>query len=248
MKSSHIAFSALSAAVLLLALVSAGCTGTGNNNPGTLPTPTATTAVSGDLMNSGMVGTWQATLNIPKYENLTDVIYSFNADGTGKAYYYHKWNENVNAAVPFTWTIGNSKLNTFDLVYPTINSSETFTLLDDKKTIYDGYDRYKKVIANEGLITGTWKSVSPYSRDDKMYDISYTFNADGAGNDAWYLDGNLTDSDSIIWDFLCVNDNDEYVYYMDYPKYLAYNIQELYYLSPKDMILKDKYNMTYLRE
>ncbi|MBR6448124.1 MAG: hypothetical protein IKS74_06625, partial [Methanomicrobium sp.] len=124
---------------MLFALLSAGCTGTGNNNPSTLPTPT--TGVSGDLMNSGMVGTWQATLNIPKYENLTDVIYSFNADGTGKVYYYHQWNENVNAAVPFTWTVADQKLNSFDLVYPTINSSETFTLLDDKKTIYDGYDR-----------------------------------------------------------------------------------------------------------
>ena len=246
MKSSHTAISAISAAVLLFALLSAGCTGTGNNNPSTLPTPT--TGVSGDLMNSGMVGTWQATLNIPKYENLTDVIYSFNADGTGKVYYYHQWNENVNAAVPFTWTVADQKLNSFDLVYPTINSSETFTLLDDKKTIYDGYDRYKKITANEGLIVGTWKSVSPYHRDDKMYDISYTFNADGTGNDAWYLDGNMTDSDSIIWDFLCLKDDGEYVYYMDYPKYLAYNIQELYYLSPNDMILKDKYNMTYLRE
>ncbi len=257
MKSSHIAFSALSAAVLLLALVSAGCTGTGNNNPGTLPTPTATTAVSGDLMNSGMVGTWQATERIAKYDEPIDIIYSFNGDGTGNAYYYLKWNNSATPALPFTWSIANSKLNTFDVVYPTIqqkypsmSSSDTFRLADDKMSIVDGYNiKYTKSTVDDSLITGKWKSVNKYHYGDneKYYDVSYTFYENGTGFDAWYLDGNLTQSDPLVWDYLRINDEGNYIYYLDYPQYIV-DIHELLFLSPDGKVMEDKYNVTYMRE
>ncbi len=237
MKRSILAFSALLTAVLLLALISAGCTETSETTP--------------DLSNTGMVGTWQTTVNLPKYGNMTDIIYSFNSDGTGKAYYYLEWNNTAAAAVPLTWNIANSKLNTFDVVYPTIDSSETFTLAEDKNSIVDGYDlKYTKSNAKEDLIVGTWKSVNPYHRgnDTKYYDISYTMYADGTGIDAWYLDGNLTESDSTVWDFLCINDDGEYVYYLDYPEYLSSNIQEVFHLSPNGTVLEDRFNVVYMRE
>ena len=247
MKSSHTAISALSAAVLLFALLSAGCTGTGNNNPSTLPTPT--TGVSGDLMNSGMVGTWQTNAQIAKYDKPIDIIYSFNGDGTGKAYYYLNWNNTVTAAVPFTWTIANRKLNTFDVVYPTIESSETFTLADDKNTIVDGYDlRYKKSDAKEDLIVGTWKSVNKYVSGDNSYDLTYVMSENGTGKDAWYLEGNLTQSDPDTWDFLCIGEDGKYIYYLDYPQFMSNTVQELFYVSPDGKVMEDRYNVTYMRE
>ena len=247
MKSSHTAISALSAAVLLFALLSAGCTGTGNNNPSTLPTPT--TGVSGDLMNSGMVGTWQTNAQIAKYDKPIDIIYSFNGDGTGKAYYYLNWNNTVTAAVPFTWTIANRKLNTFDVVYPTIESSETFTLADDKNTIVDGYDlRYKKSDAKEDLIVGTWKSVNKYVSGDNSYDLTYVMFENGTGKDAWYLEGNLTQSDPDTWDFLCIGEDGKYIYYLDYPQFMSNTVQELFYVSPNGKVMEDRYNVTYMRE
>ena len=247
MKSSHTAISALSAAVLLFALLSAGCTGTGNNNPSTLPT--STTGVSGDLMNSGMVGTWQTNAQIAKYDKPIDIIYSFNGDGTGKAYYYLNWNNTVTAAVPFTWTIANRKLNTFDVVYPTIESSETFTLADDKNTIVDGYDlRYKKSDAKEDLIVGTWKSVNKYVSGDNSYDLTYVMYENGTGKDAWYLEGNLTQSDPDTWDFLCIGEDGKYIYYLDYPQFMSNTVQELFYVSPDGKVMEDRYNVTYMRE
>ena len=247
MKSSHTAFSALSAAVLLIALLSAGCTGTGNTNPGTLPTPT--TAVSEDLMNSGMVGTWQTTAQIAKYDKPIDIIYSFKGDGTGKAYYYLNWNSSVTAAVPFNWTIGNSKLNTFDVVYPTISSSETFTLAGDKNSIVDGYNlKYDKSEAKKDLIVGTWNSVNKYISGDNAYDLTYVMYANGTGKDAWYLDGNLTQSDPDTWDFICVGEDGKYIYYLDYPQFMSNTVQELFYLSPDGKVMEDKYNVTYMRE
>ena len=247
MKSSHTAISAISAAVFLFALLSAGCTGTGNNNPSTLPTPT--TGVSGDLMNSGMVGTWQTNAQIAKYDKPIDIIYSFNGDGTGKAYYYLNWNNTVTAAVPFTWTIANRKLNTFDVVYPTIESSETFTLADDKNTIVDGYDlRYKKSDAKEDLIVGTWKSVNKYVSGDNSYDLTYVMYENGTGKDAWYLEGNLTQSDPDTWDFLCIGEDGKYIYYLDYPQFMSNTVQELFYVSPDGKVMEDRYNVTYMRE
>lgn len=247
MKSSHTTISALSAAVLLFALLSAGCTGTGNNNPSTLPTPT--TGVSEDLMNSGMVGTWQTNAQIAKYDKPIDIIYSFNGDGTGKAYYYLNWNNTVTAAVPLKWTIANRKLNTFDVVYPTIESSETFTLADDKNTIVDGYDlRYKKSDAKEDLIVGTWKSVNKYVSGDNSYDLTYVMYENGTGKDAWYLDGNLTQSDPDTWDFLCIGNDGKYIYYLDYPQFMSNTVQELFYVSPDGKVMEDRYNVTYMRE
>ena len=257
MKSSHIAFSALSAAVLLLALVSAGCTGTGNNNPGNLPTPTATTAVSGDLMNSGMVGTWVTTERIAKYDEPIDIVYSFNGDGTGNAYYYLKWNNSATPALPFTWSIANPKLNTFDVEYPTIkqkyptiSSSDTFTLAGDKKSIVDGYNlKYQKYNADERLVTGTWNSTNQYhmGNNTKYYDFTYILYDNGTGICYGYLNGDHIRSDYTTWDFIGINDDGKYIYYIDYPQHVL-DAHELFYLSLDDMVLSDTYNVTYKRE